>query len=167
MDVLVRVRAPLLALFVALVGCRGPSSPSPTVAAFPDVAVSTLDDRPTHVLQAIGHRPAVVALWATWCDACLREQGALERLSRAAAPRGGVVVGISVGESSESVRASLARRPASYLELVDEPFAVADAVHVRSLPAVMVLDADGRVVHTGGALDPATLAAFRRVLGVE
>jgi hypothetical protein len=77
-----------------------------------------------------------------------------------------VVVGVAVGETSDVVRGELARRPTAYRQLVDEPFAFADALGVHTLPTVLVLDRDGRVVHAGGALDHAALEAFRRVLEV-
>ena len=171
MDLLVRDRADLLVaavLATALVqGCGTPQSPASRPTVLPDLRVTTLDDRPTQLSTVLAHRPALVAVWATWCDACRREQPALDRLDLAAAPRGGVVVGLSVGESSEVVRAQLARRPVRYLQVLDEPFALADTAGVHSLPTVFVIDAEGRVVHAGGALDPAALAAFRRVLGAE
>lgn len=167
MGVLVRVRPELLVVALLVQGCAAaPAHPSHP-AALPDLAVTTLDDRPTRLSTVLAHRPALVAFWATWCDACRGEQPALDRLDLAAAPRGGVVVGVSVGESSETVRVHLGRHPARYLQLVDEPFAFADAAGVRTLPAVFVLDAEGRVIHAGGALDHAALAAFRRALGVE
>jgi cytochrome c biogenesis protein CcmG/thiol:disulfide interchange protein DsbE len=169
MGVLVRVRPYLLSL-VALplsLACRPVASAPRHLESMPDVAVTTLDDRATRISSALNHRPAVVALWATWCEACRAERPALERLERAAGPRGGLVVGVSVGEPSDVVREDLRHYPAPFLELVDEPFAFADALGVRALPAVFVVDREGRIVHSGGALDHAALAAFRHVLGVE
>ena len=156
----------LLALLLPLGACaRTTSTPEPRV--LPDLAVTTIDDRPMHLAEAIAHRPALIAVWATWCDACKTEQAALERLDRAAAPRGGLVVAVSVGESSAQVRADLSARPRHFLQLIDEPFALETAAGVHTLPTVFVLDSEGRVVHAGGALDHAALAAFRRVLGVD
>lgn len=77
------------------------------------------------------------------------------------------MVGVSVGESTDAVRADLNTHPRGFLQLVDEPFALEKSAGVHTLPAVFVLDANGRVVHAGGALDHAALAAFRRALGVE
>jgi thiol-disulfide isomerase/thioredoxin len=135
-----------------------------TAALLPDVPLTTLADQPTRLPLVVGHRPALIALWATWCDACRAERPSLERLDRAATARGGVVVGVAVGETSDVVREDLRRHPTGYPQLVDEPFAFADALGVHTLPTVLVLDAEGRVVHEGGALDHAALAAFRRVL---
>jgi hypothetical protein len=171
MGVLMRFGAQLLAassVSLALAaGCAGTAPPPRQPTALPDVPLSTLDHGATRLPLVLAHRPALVALWATWCDACRSERAALDRLDLAIAHRGGVVVGIAVGEPTDVVREDLGRHPTAYVQLVDEPFALADALGVHTLPTVLVLDADARVVHVGGALDRASLAAFRRVLGVD
>jgi hypothetical protein len=75
-----------------------------------------------------------------------------------------VVIGVAVGEPFLSVRSDLGRHPRTFLQLVDEPFALEGSLGVHVLPTTLVLDQQGRIVHRGGTLDHAALAAFRGLL---
>jgi hypothetical protein len=53
----------------------------------------------------------------------------------------------------------------AYVTLVDERFALTDALGERRVPTTLVVDGSGRIVYRGGALDEAALSALRRVVG--
>ncbi len=157
---------------LALAGCgaapsaSGPApGPAPVAQApgkkLPSIAVRGLDLRPRRLDEAVRGRVALVSLWATWCDACAREFEALNRLDAKVRERGAVVLGVAVGEPIATVTAFAARHRLSYPQLVDESFALADALGEKRVPATLVIDASGRVVFVGGALDEAALDAFR------
>lgn len=134
--------------------------------SLPPAPLLTLDGAPADLGAAIQGRAAVVSLWATWCDACLEEAGALRRLDAQATARGdAVVVGIAVGEPHATVAAFAREHDLGYARFVDEDFHLADALGQRRLPATLVVDCQGRIVYRGGALDSAALAAFRSALG--
>ncbi len=173
-----RGRLPLLALrtlgalaaLAALASCGArPTSGAacPIGTTIPPLELSSIDGRRLRVRDEVAGKPALIALWATWCDPCVRELDALDRLALAAAPRGGVVVGVSVGEDEETVRAFLTRRPVAFVDVLDPSLAFARALDLVSLPAVVVLDREGRVVYAGETLDRAALTAFRAALGVR
>jgi peroxiredoxin len=137
-----------------------------TAALVPSVPLVTLDGTATDLPSLLRGRVAIVSLWATWCDGCAAEIDALERLhTQAAARADAVVVGVSVGEARGRVAAFARKRRLSYAQLVDEEFHLADALGEPRVPATLVVDRDGRIVFRGGALDPASLAAFRSALG--
>lgn len=138
----------------------------PLGTQLPSLTLTGADGRARVLRDEIAGKPALIALWATWCDPCVRELDALDRLALAAAPRGGLVVGVSVGEDDDAVRAFLARRPVAFLDVLDPTLAFARSVDLVSLPAVVVVDREGRVIHVGDALDRRALAAFRAALGV-
>lgn len=125
------------------------------------MALTGLDDRPTLLADAARGKPALVSFWATWCEACLTEIDALNRLDARARETGGVVIGVAVGETREKAATFAREHGLKYAQLVDEKLALADALGQRRLPATMVLDRQGRVVFTGGALDDRALEAFR------
>lgn len=125
-----------------------------------------LDGQRTPIASVLRGRVAMVSLWATWCDACAREVGALNRLAALSAPRSdALVIGVAVGESRASVDAFVRDRDVRYPQVVDDDFRLADALGQRDLPATLVVDRAGRIVYRGEALDSAGLAAFREALG--
>ncbi len=161
------MRALSLALLVAACApatpLPGSSSPA-TAGALPPIELRTLDGRPARLDEVVRGRPALVSLWATWCDACAREFDALARLHEATRNAGAAVVAVAVGEPHAAVAAFVQRRALPYAQLVDEHFVLADALGQSRVPATVVLDRGGHIVYRGGAFDEAALAAFRRAL---
>jgi peroxiredoxin len=131
----------------------------------PAVPLAGADGRAVTVAEAAGGKAALVSFWATWCDACALEFDALNRLDDRARSSGGVVIGVSVGEPRAKAAEFARRKGLRYAQLADEGFKLADALGQRKLPATLVLDREGRVVWSGGALDEEALAAFRAALG--
>ena len=127
----------------------------------PDVQVSTLAGAPARVQTELAGRPALISFWASWCDACMDEVPALNKLSTASRSDG-IVLGIAVGDTTEKARGTVAEKSIAYPNLVDVDFKLADALGQRNVPFTMVLDREGQVVFTGGALDQAAVAAFER-----
>lgn len=156
----------ILALAVGA-GCGAPpakSAVSAPTARLPSVELQTLDGRAERLSDALAGRPALVSLWATWCDACAAELPALSRLSARAPALGAVVVAVAVGEPREKVAAYVRASGIGWLELVDEQFQLADALGQRRVPATLVIDRAGRITYAGGALDAPALAALRAAL---
>jgi peroxiredoxin len=162
----------LIALSVSL-GCA-PAAPNASPGAavaggsLPSTPLAKLDGGDTPLSAYLGGRAAVVTFWATWCDACRGELGALNRLD--AETRNlpnALVLGVAVGESRETVAAFVERNRLTYAQLVDPDFAFVDALGERRVPATLVVDRNGRIVFRGGALAPPALAAFRTALGSQ
>ena len=145
---------------------RGPTS---TVGAdrsdLGGVALVDVDGRAALLRDVLAHRPSLVSFWAPWCEPCVRELPELERLSRAVAPCGAAVVGVAVGETPAAIAAFTRARRLGYAQLTDEPFALADALGQRRIPATVVFDGAGHVVFAGDALDARATTALSRALG--
>jgi peroxiredoxin len=133
-------------------------------AALPAVQVHDLGGRAVRLEEAAAGKPALVSFWASWCESCLSEMEALNRLDDRARAGGGVVIGVAVGEAREKAADFARLHGLRYLQLADEQMALADALGQKRLPATIVLDRRGRVVFTGAALDERALAAFRGAL---
>ena len=153
------VRAPLLrplALALALAACgpgaTGAAAPATRPEVLPPVDVRPLDGAP-RLASAIEGRPALVSLWATWCEPCRDEIPALARLDGWARAHGAVVVAVAIGEAADKVTTFRKDTPMPYAVYVDEEHRFADALAERSVPATLVLDRTGRIVFRGGALD--------------
>jgi peroxiredoxin len=157
-----------LSFLIIVAGCAtAPPPMSPTTAPPPSLApvqLVTLDGRATAIRDALGGRPALLSLWATWCEACAGEFEPLARLSNRAAALGGVVLAVAIGEPREKVAEFVKTHQLAYPQLVDEQFHFADSLGQKRVPATLVIDRDGRVVHVGGALDETALTALERVI---
>jgi cytochrome c biogenesis protein CcmG/thiol:disulfide interchange protein DsbE len=140
-----------------------PPSPLPTTLV-PEIDLVTLDGAPERIARRLGGRVGVVSLWATWCEACVDELAALERLHERAEANRVEVVAVAVGERHEHVADWVTTRGLKIPQLVDEEFRFADALGQRRVPTTLVIDAAGRIRFAGGALDGLALAALRSVL---
>lgn len=142
-----------------------PSATAATPPAdFRAVSVRGLTGQAAPLAAVLERRPTLVSFWAPWCEPCVREQPALERLSHAAAACGGAVVGVAVGESPDSIAPFVRRQGLTFPQFTDEDFHLADAIGQRRIPATLVFDDDQRVVFTGEALDDKAAAALKRLL---
>ncbi len=165
-------RFSFLAVALAVAGCAHeqsqPRAAAPAVAAaavpVSTVDLLTLDGKTTQLKDALGGRPALVSLWATWCDACAGEFEPLGRLSGRAASLGATVVAVAIGEPRAKVAEFVRTHQLDYPQLVDEEFRFADSMGQKRVPATLVIDRDGRVVYSGGVLDDTALTALERVI---
>lgn len=132
--------------------------------ALPEVALQDLDGRPARLSEVLGGRPALVSLWATWCEACADEFAALARLHAGAAGRGAAVVGLAVGEPVATVAGFVRAQGFGWPQLCDPDFRFADALGEKRVPTTLVVGGSGRVTYVGGKLDGAALAALRAAL---
>ncbi len=170
-----RLRCGILVV-LASAGCAGacarasaPSSAASGVAAAPDpgwprVPVADLDGHPVTLGQLVAGRPALVNLWAPWCERCKTELPDLDRLSRRLEGCA-VVVGVAVGEDAPHTAAFVRERGLAYPQVVDEGFHLADALRQSRVPTTLVIDGEGAIVHVGLALDQAAAAALMATLG--
>ncbi len=107
--------------------------------------------------------------WATWCEPCLEEMPAMERLAAAYRDRGLVVVALSADrEGASVVRPFLKRHGLTFPVGLDPDQAVARSYRVWALPSTFILDRTGaRLFLAQGARDwagPPALAFFDALL---
>jgi thiol-disulfide isomerase/thioredoxin len=112
----------------------------------PQVGFTDIDGKPAS-LADFKDMPAVVNLWATWCQPCLKEMPSLDRLQSRFAGRL-IVTAVSEdrakpGRVGEFVAAMGLRKLKIYLDPKGE---VAHAFHVPGLPTTIIIDAGGQVV---------------------
>lgn len=162
------MRPSVLVILLLITGCAARVAELPQRAvSLPPIDLTKLDGVHTTLRAELAGHPGLVSLWATWCDTCLAELGALTRLAPRAAEKGAFVIAISEGEDRATVSAFVKNRGLAYAQLLDERFALSDALGTRRVPATLVLDREGRVVWRGAALDEAALQALDRVIAEE
>lgn len=135
----------------------------------PQVAFTDLSGKPASLADLKG-KPAVVNLWATWCQPCLKEMPSLDRLQDQLAGKLSVAAVAEDQGGAAKVEPFVAKRGLKQLKVyLDPKSAVVHAFAVRGLPTSLVLDAEGRVVgRVEGAADWTSakmLAALQPFLG--
>jgi len=150
---------------VCFVGCASSGASAPRAATLPVVELTRIDGHAESPKVALGGSVAVIDLWATWCTACEQERPKLERLHAAYGSRGLRVIGLNVGETPSVVKAYLAENRISYPIYLDPEFRMADALGEKRLPAILVVDHDGRIVQRSPTLNAETLATIKSQLG--
>jgi thiol-disulfide isomerase/thioredoxin len=134
--------------------------PNPAPVDFRTIAVGDMEGRMTTLSAVLGQRPTLVSFWAPWCEPCVQEQPALQRLARQADACGVAVLGIAVGESRDAVIGFSRAHQLTFRQFTDQDFRLADALGQRRIPTTMVLDAAQKVVFVGDALDHRAVAAL-------
>jgi len=108
-----------------------------------EFSVSTPDGSPL-ALGALRGKVVLLNFWATWCEPCLEEMPAMERLERAYRERGLAVLAVSVDrEGASVVRPFLKRHALSFLAGLDPQQAVARLYRVWALPSTIILSRKG------------------------
>jgi thiol-disulfide isomerase/thioredoxin len=115
-------------------------------------------------------KPAIVNLWATWCQPCLKEMPSLDRLQAALDGRLAVAAVSEDRGGAERVGPFVAAMGLQKLKIYLDPRSdVGHAFHVRGLPTSIVIDAAGRVVgRVEGAAEwdsETMMAALKPLLG--
>jgi thiol-disulfide isomerase/thioredoxin len=167
-----RLRLAVVALAVALAGCGHAPRGTGTTAAgragsdpgWQQVPLADLESHPVTLAKVLAGRPALVNLWAPWCERCKTELPDLDRLARRLEGCA-VIVGVAVGEDAPHTAAFVHQRGLVYPQVVDEGFRLADTLHQSRVPTTLVISGEGAIVHVGLALDQAAVGALEAALG--
>ncbi len=125
-----------------------------------------LEDMEGNLISLAQHRGKVVMInfWATWCPPCIEEMPAMDALKTSLSDKPFEILAINMAEDRESVIRFLQRanssgelspdsvRPRlkfSFPLLLDPGGVVADQYAVKSLPATMLVDKNGKFIFAG------------------
>lgn len=115
---------------------------------------------------AARYRGQVVVLdfWASWCKECKDSVPAVSRLALTFARDGLVVVGVNAGDDAAAVPRFARELGIDYPITLDPDLVLSDRLGAASLPALLVVDRQGAIVHRAKRVDAATIATVRRLL---
>ncbi|MBK6686518.1 MAG: TlpA family protein disulfide reductase [Deltaproteobacteria bacterium] len=141
------------ALFLGCVACASGSSPGPVTRAaastplefsLPDSHGDTVD------LKSYRGRPVILDFWASWCEPCKTAMPFFDELQAKYGDQL-VVIGVSVDEHQEAMKAALAQRPVRFLIVHDQKGSLAQQLEVTTMPSTYLVGRDGvvRKVHRG------------------
>jgi len=131
---------------VAAVSSAVPGTPSPASGPrAPDLALACFAGGGKVNLRTLG-APAVVNLWATWCEPCYKELPALNEYAGHAGVR---VIGVNTRDPRRSLVAStVSELGLTFPMLYDPDGALLAAVGRQNLPVTLFLTAAGMVAYT-------------------
>jgi thiol-disulfide isomerase/thioredoxin len=110
-----------------------------TDGAKPNIALTDAAHAPWDLASLRG-RVVLVHFWATWCEPCIPELTALNRLAESYRGRPLTIFAINVGEVDARVRRFLEKLPLAFPVVLDRDRAVTKAWDIDSLPTTFVLD---------------------------
>jgi len=115
--------------------------------AVPAFSVKTLEGKEVPFSSFASGKPVLVDFWATWCAPCVSAMPELQKLHKKHAAKGFSVVGISIDEEHDKARKFAEKKKLDYPVYLDATETPAwSTFHVRSIPAVFLVDAQGRIV---------------------
>jgi thiol-disulfide isomerase/thioredoxin len=113
----------------------------------PAFTVKSLDGKEVPFKSLASGKPVLVDFWATWCAPCVSAMPELQSLHQRHAAKGFSVVGISIDEEHDKAKKFVAKKKLAYPVFLDATETPAwSTFHVRSIPAVFLVDAQGRIV---------------------
>jgi peroxiredoxin len=118
----------------------------PVEKAALEFTLEDMNGAPVDLRQFAG-KPVVINLWATWCGPCRVETPQLESLFQKFRDRGVAVIGVSVDDQPDAIRAFAAEYKVSYPMLVglgQNAFLTAMG-YAQELPMSILIRADGTV----------------------
>jgi peroxiredoxin len=116
----------------------------------PAFSLKDLNGRRVALDDLLGKGPVLIDFWATWCKPCIKELPHLHDMYLTYRDRGFQVVAISEDSprSLSKVKSFVAGNRYEFLVLLDENGTVQRKFNFRALPYTVLLDRDGRVVHS-------------------
>lgn len=96
-------------------------------------------------LSDLRGKVVVLNFWASWCPPCLEETQSLNTLQLAIAPKGGVVLGISVDEDKDAYEKFLADNHVVFPTYRDATKKTATDYGTSMFPETYLIDREGRL----------------------
>ena len=128
----------------------------------------TTDDGKTITPSDFGGKILVLNFWASWCPPCVSETPSLEQFSRALAPQGVVVVGISQDRKEDRYRKFIQQYNVTFETARDPGADIAASYGTFQIPETYLIDRNGKVlekvISNQDWMDPAFVARVRKLL---
>lgn len=111
------------------------------------------------------HKTVALYFWATDCDLCVSAMPTVERLHHQFEDRAVEILAVSVGEDPHRVRRFSDRNKYTFRMVADEDRTIGDLFGVGAIPALVVVDRNGRVTQTQIGDNPTKANELLGVLG--
>jgi thiol-disulfide isomerase/thioredoxin len=157
----------VLALLVlagsAAVATAGAPDAGAKKATLQGLRLQDLDGGTVELDSYLGRGPLLLDFWATWCKPCLAALPHLNRLHADLAPRGLQLLGINEDgqRGAAKVKPFVQTKGFQFPVLLDLNGEAQSRLGVLVLPTTLLLDAEGRVLHTAFGYRPGDIDVLR------
>jgi len=140
--------------------------PSPTEllapgTTAPSFIVPDIQDRPVDLDQYLGKSPLVISFWSIYCDSCVDEMLALQKLEDKYQGQGLVILAVNedIRVPLERIRRFVERLEKfrgkiTYPLLFDEGSEIFNAFKASTLPTLVLIDRNGKIAGYSRGFDP-------------
>jgi thiol-disulfide isomerase/thioredoxin len=100
-------------------------------------------------LESLRGTPVLVHYWATWCEPCKVDMAQIRELAAKYGPKKFAVVGIALDSDKQQLEKFLKSKPIAWPQLHEAgglDGRLAEELGVLTLPTMILLDAEGKVV---------------------
>lgn len=126
------------------------------------------DDGKTFTRDNFGGKLLVLNFWASWCGPCISEEPSLEQFARTFAPRGVVVLGISIDQNVNLYERFKQRFGVTFPTARDPESNISASYGTFQIPETYLIDRSGKVlekvISNQDWMDPEFLARVQRML---
>jgi cytochrome c biogenesis protein CcmG/thiol:disulfide interchange protein DsbE len=139
-----------VSLLCAVAGWAVHAAALDTGAKMPEIGLKDLSGNTVDHNSLTG-KVVIVDFWATWCAPCREELPELEKLYKKYAPKGLVIVGVSVDKEPDNIKAFLQKLAVTFPVVHDAGHSVTGKYGPPRMPSSYVVDRKGivRFVHGG------------------
>ena len=130
-----------------------PTANSPVA---PDFTLSTLDNKTVKLSDADKKGPVLIDFWASWCVPCKMEMPQLGAVYSKYKTRGVQIYGIDANDSRAQMQRFFRNGSPGYPMLPDQSGVVATSYNISGIPAMFLIDTNGRVRSLLVGFDPNT-----------
>jgi thiol-disulfide isomerase/thioredoxin len=116
--------------------------------------------------QLGGKKALLLDFWASWCGPCMNLMPALKKKAEKLAAHGVIVAAMNKDdENAESIAERIRKEQNAALPWLVEPIErpYSKAFEIDSIPRMILLSPDGKVLFNGHPEDPALLAALKKI----
>jgi peroxiredoxin len=135
----------------------------------PVVSLTSFDGRAVSLADFRGKQNVVLVFWASWCGPCHIEMPVLKRFYQSAHKDGAdfEILAVSIDDNRAAAEADAAASELPFPVLFDISQRVAGAWHVDSIPALFVVDKNGKVAMSHIGADSAVEFLLAGQLGIK
>ncbi len=130
----------------------------------PDFSASDLEGHQVVLSEFEDQKVVVLDFWASWCPPCLEAMPTLQELHDEFKGRPVEILAVNLGQGREHIRSFLERGKYTFRVVLDERQTIGNQFGVNAIPALVVVDADGRVAHTQVGYSPSAANELRELL---